>query len=411
MKAQGPFWTALEGAGAWLPRPLKVSSRFRWLWEGHEADAPSEGRALAAMARPTEDAFLSEAPEADRVPGVRSSWLKGRSCTSPTALEGLAVCPFRSMAERVWGLGSLDAGSRLRMAVGTLAHHVLESVLTPFLGEKDWPAKFLSALVPDDDPETLLKHLQGLWEVNQQDWLSGLRDIPQEQWPQASLDLEAVLPNLTAALMGDAKALGPTKWEVAFLYPERLSVEAAETQRKDPPLQDGWTRTLLALEGELGPVALELGNGRSLAVAGKIDRLERWEHTEGLAFLRVVDYKTSKDKTLEAYAEEGAPFASHLQTPLYMLLAEALHGVAATAVLVPLREEAPKPFTKHMGTLAREEAASGSWRERLRRNLARLDARLENGDFPPTPGTHCQRCELSALCGRPVDVEGEEEGD
>jgi len=85
--------------------------------------------------------------------------------------------------------------------------------------------------------------------------------------------------------------------------------------------------------------------------------------------------------------------------------------VAATAVLLPLREETPEPFTKHMGTLAREEAASGSWRERMRRNLARLDARLESGDFPPTPGEHCQRCELSALCGRPVDVEGEEEGD
>ncbi len=411
MKAQGPFWTALEGAGAWMPQPIKVSSRFRLLWEGYEADAPSEDRAMAAMAKPTEDAFLSEAPESDRVPGVRNSWLKGRSYTSPTALEVLAVCPFRSMADRIWGLGSFDARSRLRMAVGTLAHHVLESVLTPFLGEKDWPAKFLSELVTDDDPETLLKHLQGLWEANQQGWLSGLRDIPQEQWPQVSLDLEALLPNLTAALLGDAKATGPTKWEVSFLYPERLPMDIAETMRKDPPLQDGWTRTLLALEGELGPVDLELGNGRSLAVVGKIDRLERWEHTEGLAFLRVVDYKTSKDKTLGAYAEDGAPFASHLQTPLYMMLAEAIHGMAATAVLLPLREEEPEPFTKHLRTLAREEAASGSWRERMRRSLARFDARLENGDFPPTPGDHCQRCELSALCGRPVDVEGEEEGD
>ena len=96
-----------------------------------------------------------------------------------------------------------------------------------------------------------------------------------------------------------------------------------------------------------------------------------------------------------------------------MLIAEAaLPGSVATAALVPLREEEPEPFTNHLKTLA-GAGEEGAWRTRLRQNLARFDARLEAGDFPPTPGAVCQRCELSALCGRPVDVtvDGEGEGD
>lgn len=406
-KAQGPFWNALEGAGHWTPEPSKASSRLRWLWEGHEADGRLEARAEAAQVRAEEAALLVHAPASDLVPGIRSAWLKDASWASPTALESLARCPFRSLAERVWGLRSFDAASRLSMAVGTLAHQVLEEALKPFVDIRDWPATFLDAVgvAPEEGPEALLLRLQELWEKHREGWLSGLREIPSEQWPQAALNLESLLPNLAAALLADARATGPTKGEVAFLYPERMA-----TAGKNTPLQDGWTRTLLALEGDLGPVDLELGNGRTLSVAGKIDRLERWEHAEGLAFLRVVDYKTSREKSLDAYAEEGAPFASHLQTPLYMRIAETVHASPATAVLLPLREEEPAPFTKHLRTLALEWEA-GSWRERLKQNLARFDARLEAGDFPPTPGEHCRRCELSALCGRPVDVAADGEED
>ena len=349
----------------------------------------------------------------NRAPGLRGTWLKGRDSASPTALEGLAKCPFRSLAERVWNLQTFDARSRMAMGIGILVHHVMEAALQPFVGLKDWPAAFREAhhLGIGAGAEDLLPHLEAQWATNREAWLLGLaQHIPAEQWPQAALALEALLPNLAAALLADARSQGPTKWEVALLAPGLLSLEAAAKTRT-PPLQDGWTRTLLALEGELGPVALDLGNGRSLVVSGKVDRLERWEHSEGLAFLRVTDYKTSKESSLKAYAEDEAPFTSHLQTPLYMLLAEATHpGLPATAVLVPLREAEPEPFTRHLGALL--EAGEGSaWRTRLREHLARFDARLEAGDFPPTPGEHCGQCQLAALCGRPVDVAVESEGE
>ena len=414
MKAQGPFWNALEGASLWTTPSATVHSQLRWLWEGHESDPLAEQRALAAMARLEMEALSTTSPEWDRVPDVRAAWLKGRPSASPTALESMARCPFRSLAERVWRLRSFDAFSRLSMAVGTLVHHVLEAALTPYVGMKNWPSAFLESLSVTalSGPETVLPHLQAEWASHRVEWLAGLGDtIPREQWPQAVLDLEALLPNLASALLIDARAEQPTRHELSFLYPEHMAESPKGKGPKVQPLQDGWTRTLLALEQDLGPVDLDLGNGRTLSVDGKVDRLERWDHVEGLSFLRVTDYKTSKESTLDRYAEEGAPFASHLQTPLYMLIAEtAMPGSVATAALIPLREEDPNPFTDHLKRLA-EVGEAGAWRKILLHNLAGFDARLESGDFPPTPGDHCHRCELGGLCGRPVDVTVDVEGD
>ena len=410
MKSQGPFWTALEGAAPWRPETA-LHSRLRWRWEGHDQAPRHQARATAAQARPPSEALLAEAPAFDLAPGLRAAWLKGQESASPTALEGLAKCPFRSLAERVWGLQSFDARTRMSMAVGILVHHIMEEVLTPFVGEEDWPAAFQTALYlgPEAGAEDLLPHLLALWQEHQTAWMEDLdRHIPQEQWPQAVLRLESLLPNLAAALLRDAQAESPDKGEFALLDPARLSAPKPKKGAAPPP--ESWRRTLLALEGSLGPVALDLGNGRSLTVSGKVDRIERWT-SDSLSFLRVVDYKTSKETYLKAYAEDDAPFGSHLQTPLYMLLAEQVYpGERATAVLFPLKEEDPKPFTKHLATLA-EAGPDGAWRQRLLTNLARFDVRLESGDFPPTPGEHCSQCQLAALCGRPVDVTVETDGE
>ena len=414
MKAQGPFWNALEGAAAWTAPDPQLHSRLRWMWDGPAQNPTAEARSQAAMARPEAEALTTHAPASDLVSDIRTAWLKGRPGASPTALEALAKCPFQSLAERVWGLTSKDAASHLRMAGGTLVHHVLETSLLPYVGLRDWPAAFLADLGGDLDPEAMVSHLRALWDANREGWLAGLKDIPQEQWPQVVLEVESLLPNLAAALLLDAVAPAPTKEELAFLYPERMQVAAPKKGQKILPLQEGWTRTLLALEGELGPVDLSLPDGKPFPVSGKLDRIERWEHEEGLTFLRVMDYKTSTEEKLKAYAKEDAPFAGHLQTPLYMLIAEAAYpGDVATAALLPLREEAPAPFTKHLDTLLEEPGGPDAWRDRLLQNLAHFDARLATGDFPPTPGEHCRWCELSAICGRPVDVtaDSDEEGD
>ncbi len=405
-RAQGPFWTALEGVADWVPDSGQFHSRLRARWEANSASAPREARAEATVARSAAEALQVGAPAFDHSPGLRTRWMKGRASLSPTALEGLAACPFRSVAERAWGLQTFDLRSRLRMAVGTLAHHVLEAALLPFVDRVDWPAAFRAAQgLPDTfSAEDLQPHLEDLWRTGAPDWLAALREVPEEQHPVVALEVEALLPNLAAHLHQDLMAVAPTKDELTFLDPEA-----------PPPAKGaeggGWTRTLLSLEGTLGPAALELGEGRTLSVEGKVDRLERWEHEDGRRFLRVVDYKTSKESSLAAYAEEEAPFGAHLQLPLYVLLAEALHpGLPVTAALVPLREEVPAPYTKPLRALT-EVGPGGAWRGKLHANLARLEDRLDLGDFPPTPGPHCSQCELAALCGRPVDVDVDVEGE
>ena len=410
MTSQGPFWTALEGAAPWRAEAA-LHSRLRWRWEGHDQSHHQLARATAAQARPASEALLAEAPAFDLAPGLRAAWLKGQDSASPTALEGLAKCPFRSFAERVWGLQTFDARTRMSMAVGILVHHIMEESLMPFVGVEDWPTAFQTALGlgPEAGADDLIPHLQALWQDHQDQWLKELdRHIPQEQWPQAVLRLESLLPNLAAALLRDVQAESPEKGEFALIDPSRLSAPKSKKQAAPPP--ETWRRTLLALEGTLGPVAMDLGEGRNLLISGNVDRIERWT-SDSLSFLRVVDYKTSKETYLKAYAEDDAPFASHLQTPLYMLLAEQVYtGEQATAVLFPMKDEDPKPFSKHLVTLA-EAGPDGAWREKLLTNLASFDARLESGDFPPTPGEHCSQCQLAALCGRPVDVTVETDGE
>ncbi|HJV89190.1 MAG TPA: PD-(D/E)XK nuclease family protein [Holophagaceae bacterium] len=405
-RSQGPFWNALEGVASWTPDPAQLHSRLRSRWEAPAAPPFREARAEATVARSAPEALQVGAPTFDHSPGLRARWMKGRTSLSPTALEGLATCPFRSVAERVWGLQTFDAPSRLRMAVGTLAHHVLEAALLPFVGVADWPAAFRRARdLPDQaGAEDLQPHLEELWRAGARGWLADLREVPEEQHSVVALEVESLLPNLAAFLDQDLKAEAPTKEELAF-----LDLGAAPPPKDGEPR--GWSRTLLSLEGALGPVSLDLGAGRTLPVEGKVDRLERWDHADGRRFLRVVDYKTSKETSLAAYAEEEAPFGAHLQLPLYVLLAEAVHpGLPVTAALVPLREEAPAPYTRPLRALV-EVGPEGAWRGKLLINLARLEARLERGDFPPTPGPHCGQCELAALCGRPVDVDADGEED
>jgi hypothetical protein len=76
----------------------------------------------------------------------------------------------------------------------------------------------------------------------------------------------------------------------------------------------------------------------------------------------------------------------------------------AASVLIPLRETSPAPFVNHLKRLAESNSSGVQWQSRLAQTLVRLDARIDCGDYPPTPGDHCQHCKYSSLCARPVDI-------
>lgn len=382
-RAQGPFWRALDGAGTWAPEPGRATSLLRWRWETSEPDALAGARqaALVVAAADPEAAAVRSAPEADRVPGL---WIHGDSPEhplSPTLLEGLARCPFRVHAERHLGLESWDREATHPLNLGTLAHHLLEDLLQGLAGEPHWPAAFQDRNgLPGPSTAALLGLLKARWAAGGEAWLAALEDTTATDRQRLRLGMGELLPALAELLAGDLAQGGPTRDEIAALG-------------LDP--EDAWRRELVGVEHRLEPRAVALPGGGEVWVKGTMDRLERLVCGDR-AFLRILDYKTSAAAALKAYADEDGAFGTHLQLPLYQAMLAAETGLPVTALLLSLKA-GWKPVPMML---------QDADRERMLANLGVLLERARRGDFPALPGEHCGTCRLSALCGRPVDVDG-----
>jgi len=387
-RAQGPFWRALDGAGPWGPDLAQAASGLRWRWETGGADALTRERqgALRALAADPEAAAARTAPAADRVPGL---WTHGDSIErplSPTLLEGLARCPFRVHAERHLKLASWDAGVTHPLNLGTLAHRLMEDLLQGLEGEPHWPAGFLERHgLAAPSAAALLALLKARWAAGGEAWLAELRDVSASDLQRLRLAVGEILPSLAELLTGDLVQAWPTKEEVEALEAHGLEVGA----------EGPWRRELVGLEVRLEPRALALPDGTEVWVKGTVDRLERLVCGDA-SFHRILDYKSSGLAALRAYRDEDGAFGAHLQLPLYQAMLEAETGLSATALLLSLRE-GWKPVPMML---------QGADRNRLLATVGALLARANRGDFPALPGEHCGTCQLSALCGRPVDVDG-----
>lgn len=396
-QAQGPFWSALEGAGTWSADPARPSSRLRHRRERAVPSPLQRARAERTQATPESEWAEATAPSEDQVKDAFEAWMGGREAASPTALEQLARCPFRSFAERAWKLRDEDRFSQLRLDRGTLLHRLLQAAFTPFVDAPHWPDA-LRELLHHQEPSLLdlEQWLQSLWDERAQAWARSL-DTPESLRPRLLREAAIYLPHLAAYLSAELEATSPTPREVALLWPDRAGASARPAVPED--LKEGWQRSVIGVERALGPVIFG-----GFPIAGTVDRLERWQRGD-LVFLRVVDYKTQKKDALRAFAEADAPFRTHLQAPLYAALASIEFSLPATAVLVPLRDEAPALFDGALEPLA----AESDWKAMLSRCIHSLRDRLDRGDLPPVPADHCAHCSLAALCGRPVDVVAEED--
>lgn len=393
--AQGPFWTAIEGAGKWEADTKYCISNHRWAWEGFNRKSLADERSKSVKIMGIDALFSSKAPVDDHIQEIRIALQSQKSHISTTLLESLARCPFRTIAERVWKLGTDDTDNQLQKNVGTVAHRILHTLFEPVLNIPNWAEAFISHYkLPETD--TLDDLVGDYWLENKDALIPSEARKSREQFLSLQQQIESLLPNIATYLRYDLGETCPTQDEMGLL----------QTSQKE-----GWQRTIIGLEQKLGPITLSVGNEPSVAVAGIVDRIELWEnHDNNLSFHRVVDYKTTTKYRLNAYADGNAPFRSHLQMPLYTWMAMEAHNGKATSVLIPLREIEPKPFTKHlkcmyeMNELTNSDTGIEGWRFMLAKSISALDARINNGDFPPTPSDHCQHCKLSALCMRPVDI-------
>jgi len=413
--AQGAFWTAIEGAAEWTLDANTCYSRLRWNWDGAHRAELADDRSKSARAIGPEAIFNSSAPDEDRILGLRVALQNQKPYISPTVLESLARCPFRAVADRVWHLDTSDAAGLLQRAVGTVTHNLLQSLYQPVLLTPDWPAAFVANNnLKDTSADTLEYLVNDYWQKNQNDWLSDKLRLNTYQLSQARGQIDALVPNIAACLKNDIEATCPTVAELALLFPDKVEISARANS--DHCYKNGWQRTITGLEQKLGSIELVLNSEDArLHVAGIADRVELWENaTECLSFYRVIDYKTTTKQRLNAYATGDAPFASHLQTPLYMWIVMETFSSQATSVLIPLREPTPRPFANHLKPLHEINSMGGKWQHKLARTLSHLDPRIEQGDYPPTPGDHCHNCPYAALCARPVDIaafDDSEDGD
>ncbi|MDR2561802.1 MAG: PD-(D/E)XK nuclease family protein [Holophagales bacterium] len=404
--AQGPFWAALDGAQPWSIDENCCSSNLRFCWDGGQRTEQCDERSKTVQVRGTDAIFRSKAPAADRVQGLTQSLQNKDGHHSPTTLESLARCPFRTIAERVWKLGEVaeDDMGAAQKALGRLTHLLLHKAYSPIVGTPDWPKSFMAHYkLVDARPNALESLVNSIWLENCDAWIKDEIGDSVEQIRQARRLLEPLLPKMASYISNDLAENCPTVAELAFLYPDKTDM--ASKSPSNHQYAEGWSRTILGLEQGLGPIAIPLWNGKYMAISGIVDRIEAWDNRKhGVSFLRVVDYKTSTKSRLREYATDDAPFGAYLQVPLYMWMAMEKYEAPVASAMVPLRDAKPESWAGHLFRLIECERGTTGWQPTLARTLARLDERMERGDYAPTPGGHCRNCILGALCMRPVDV-------
>ncbi|MCL1893735.1 MAG: PD-(D/E)XK nuclease family protein [Holophagaceae bacterium] len=396
--SQGPFWVAIEGAGDWEPNKNTCYSDIRWAWDGFYRKEYIDNRSISAKVLGAEAMFSSKAPNDDHLTNIRPTLQNQQKYISPTMLESLASCPFRTIAERVWKLGADDASSQIPTTVGTIAHKILQSILLPFLNIPNWPNTFVQHFqLPNFRSENLENLVMEHWNQYQNILKKLEAKVSSNQLKIIRQQIESLLPNIASYIQHELEDNCLTPYEMEFLN---------NTQK------EGWQKTIIGLEYKLGPVDLLLQNGKNIAVAGVVDRIELWENpATDLSFHRIVDYKTTTKNRLSSFVYGENPFSSHLQLPLYMWIAMESFNTQVTSVLIPLRDITPMPYSNLMNYLNKYCSGSNKWQTRLGKTLECLDAQIDSGDFPPTPGEQCRYCKFSALCMRPVDTSFEDEGE
>ncbi|MFM8430144.1 MAG: PD-(D/E)XK nuclease family protein, partial [Holophagaceae bacterium] len=120
--------------------------------------------------------FSSESTPADRI--AESSWIKGLSPNdpiSPTQLQKLAGCAFRSFSEEMLELKSPKEKNNLTLIGGTYLHRLLSNLHQDHPTAENWTAAQVTALQGQGlDPSSELsmrQHFEALWTKRGSAWM------------------------------------------------------------------------------------------------------------------------------------------------------------------------------------------------------------------------------------------------
>ena len=267
----GPVWTDV----------------LRWLWqspEWHERTRQVIAGALNGRAN-------------DRLPLDITRRVFTQDTVTISRLEKFAGCPYQHFVDyglkpvprENWAFEANDAGDFYHAALQGFAHAALNHPSWPDLPEEEIDALMDEVLAP----------LTAQWA-----------DGPLTDTPARQLQGEKYIRTVKRA---------------AWLFTRQAKASRFTTVGEEVEF---------GTEGGLPPVVLTLQDGRSIALRGKIDRIDRWEGDRGV-YLRVIDYKSARkdiDPTRLWYGLQ-------LQLMLYLqAAAQGLKGDAAGAFYFAVRD-------------------------------------------------------------------------
>jgi CRISPR/Cas system-associated exonuclease Cas4 (RecB family) len=309
---------------------------------------------------------------------------------SPTSLETYATCPRRWFFSHALKLRSQDRPEEIERIDGrergTLAHRVLE--------------RFFDEVIESD-----------------------AAPAPGEVWSDAARErLTAICDEECDAAEARGITGHPRWWahdrdEIHRVLQRTLTGD--EEQRRE------FGTAPVAVELTFGrqgapPLVIDLGDGRSLQLAGQADRVDRVTDRDGRTRVVVWDYKYSKphgfDRITKDEATGGDPLAGGTKI---QLVAYAMAAGAAADLDVPDDAEihASYWFLRPPHTNERRGyPVDAALRQRFTRVLGVLADGIAAGRFPARPGEHawhwgnfehCAWCEFDSICPRDRDEEWE----
>lgn len=284
--------------------------------------------------------------------------------TSASQLEEYAACPFKFFLRRILRLEPLKEPESVRRIAGldrgVVMHRILASALRRARDERRLPLQ-------KGDAERVLEAARAEFDAFETHGLVGAPAL----WQLDKEALELDLHRFVEAEADDDSGFLPAHFEAAFGYP---------TPREG---QELWNPK---------GVLLDLGDGGSMLLRGRIDRIDL---TPDGARARVLDYKTGKVGARDDCFAGGTT----LQLPIYLCAAEALlANVAATLAAYRHVTEAGGYKTVQFT----REALERHW-DRFREILLTIAEGVRSGRFfagMPSGGEDgaCKWCDFRPVC-------------
>jgi hypothetical protein len=279
---------------------------------------------------------------------------------SPTSLEQYATCPQRFFLHRVLGIRRDEEPEELlRISAldrGSVFHAIAERFMRSLAGLRPRPS----------DTRPLLL-------------------IADEELDRAEAD---GLTGHPVIWVGDRAAIREDveRWlEHELLDQDGAALDQADYEVRFGPSRHG------GIDGPLtrdAPLAVTLPSGRTIDVAGRIDRVD-WRDSP--ARFRVIDYKTGAARGKDDALDGG----NALQLPLYLLAAARALGVDAAA------GEAQYFYATRKGEFKRAHFTGEQLvarRAELDQVLTELDTGMHDGDFHAEPSSNCSWCDFDGVC-------------